>query len=62
MNTACTNANQSEIFDALVPFDDFVGYACEGAADTVRIHDDGHVSPLCDLAGPPLKSRVSITL
>ena len=50
------HADEREVVDAFVAFDDFVGDAGEGAADAVRIHDDGHVAPLCGLAGPQLKS------
>ena len=42
-HAARTHADQRQIFDAFVSFDDFVSDSSEGAADAVRIHDDGHV-------------------
>ena len=38
-HAARTHADQRQIFDAFVSFDDFVGDSGEGAADAVRIHD-----------------------
>ena len=39
-HAARAHADQGQIFDAFVAFDDFVGDAGEGAADAVRIHDE----------------------
>jgi hypothetical protein len=41
-HAAAADADQGEVFDALVALDDFVGDAGEGAADAVRVHDDRH--------------------
>jgi hypothetical protein len=56
VNAAGTDADQGKVIDAFVSFDDFVGDAGEGAGNSIRIHDNWHVTPLCSLTGPQLKS------
>ena len=47
VHTARAHANQRQIFDAFISFDDFVGDSGEGAANAVRIHDSrGHDTSL----------------
>jgi hypothetical protein len=54
-HTSTPDANERQIINRLVAFEDFVRDTREGAADPVRIHDYGHEAPLCGLTGPQLK-------
>ena len=60
-NATFADADERQISDRLVAFENFVRDAGEGAADAVRIHDDRHMTPLCGLAGPRLKRRRQYT-
>ena len=55
VDAARTDADQREVIDAFVAFDDFVGDAGEGAADAVRVHDDRRT--WCQACFTSLRSR-----
>ena len=54
-HAAAAHADEREIGQTAVAFEDFVGDARERARDALRIHDYRHIIPLCGLSGPRLK-------
>jgi hypothetical protein len=51
-HAARADADQGEVVDAPVAFENFVRDAREGTGDSVSVEDDRHVPPLRSLAGP----------